>query len=146
MSVAIVQNVSTENHNSEDKNMNTIKTALVVSLMALTTVPVFAQPLNIIGGNYISREDMKTVSVAPTSTSDEAYQLALSELHHLKTMSAQELNDELRVLTFSVNSKRTHLENAGFVTVQERMNENGELEYVGKVNVKVHYVERDNNR
>ncbi|WP_237733647.1 hypothetical protein [Vibrio fluvialis] len=36
--------------------MNTIKTALVVSLMALTTVPVFAQPLNIIGGNYISRE------------------------------------------------------------------------------------------
>ncbi|CAH8206307.1 DUF3316 domain-containing protein [Vibrio aestuarianus] len=126
--------------------MNTIKTALVVSIMAMTTVPVFAQSLNIIGGNYISREDMKTVSVAPTSTSDEAYQLALSELHHLKTMSAQELNDELRILTFSVNSKRTHLENVGFVTVQERMNENGELEYVGTVNVKVHYVERDNNR
>ncbi|CAH8226271.1 hypothetical protein VAEKB19_4320004 [Vibrio aestuarianus] len=45
-----------------------------------------------------------------------------------------------------MNSKRTHLENVGFVTVQERMNENGELEYVGTVNVKVHYVERDNNR
>ncbi|CDT43004.1 conserved hypothetical protein [Vibrio crassostreae] len=26
------------------------------------------------------------------------------------------------------------------------MNENGELEYVGKVNIKVHYTERDSNR
>ncbi|CAH8238820.1 conserved hypothetical protein [Vibrio aestuarianus] len=43
MSVAVVQNVNAENHNSEDKNMNTIKTALVVSIMAMTTVPVFAQ-------------------------------------------------------------------------------------------------------
>ncbi len=139
------KNVSAENHNSEDKNMNTIKTALLVSIMTLTAVPVFAQPLYI-GGNYISREVMKTVAVAPTSTSDEAYQLALSELHLLKAMSAQELNNELLILTFNVNSNSTHLENAGFVTVQERMNENGELEYVGKVNVKVHYVERDNNR
>ncbi|MCG9612134.1 DUF3316 domain-containing protein [Vibrio harveyi] len=125
--------------------MNTIKTAFIASIISLTSVPVLAQPLHN-GGNYLSQLDSKTVSVAPTATSDEAYQLGLSELQRLKTMSAQELNSKLGILTFNTYSKNTHLENTGFVTVQERMNENGELEYVGKVNVKVHYVERDNNR
>ncbi|MDF4307069.1 DUF3316 domain-containing protein, partial [Vibrio parahaemolyticus] len=47
---------------------------------------------------------------------------------------------------FNVKSRSTHLKDGGFVTVQERMNEDGQLEYLGKVNVKVHYAERDNNR
>ncbi|EJG0322458.1 DUF3316 domain-containing protein [Vibrio parahaemolyticus] len=125
--------------------MNTIKTAIIASIISLASVPVFAQPLYN-GGNYISRVDSKTVSVALATTSDEAYQLGLSELHRLKTMSAQELNNEFRILTFNTYSKSTHLENLGFVTVQERMNVNGELEYVGKVNIKVHYMVRDSNR
>lgn len=125
--------------------MNTIKTALIASIISLTSVPVFAQPLYN-GGNYSSRVDSTTVPVAPATTSDDAYQLGLSELQRLKTMSAQELNSELRMLTFNTYSKNTHLENAGFVTVQEQMNENGELEYIGKVNIKVHYMERDSNR
>lgn len=125
--------------------MNTIKTALIASIISLTSVPVFAQPLYN-GGNYSSRVDSTTVPVAPATTSDDAYQLGLSELQRLKTMSAQELNSELRILTFNTYSKNTHLENAGFVTVQEQMNENGELEYIGKVNIKVHYMERDSNR
>ncbi|OUJ60863.1 hypothetical protein BTO03_10490 [Vibrio parahaemolyticus] len=127
------------------KSMNTIKTAIIASIISLASVPVFAQPLYN-GGNYISRVDSKTVSVALATTSDEAYQLGLSELHRLKTMSAQELNNEFRILTFNTYSKSTHLENLGFVTVQERMNVNGELEYVGKVNIKVHYMVRDSNR
>ncbi len=89
---------------------------------------------------------MKTISVTPMATSDEAYQQALSELNSLKTMSARELNKELNILTFNVKSRSTHLKDGGSVTVQERMNEDGQLEYLGKVNVKVHYAERDNNR
>lgn len=125
--------------------MNAIKTALFVTVMAITSASAFAQPF-FTGGNYVSREEMKTISVTPTATSDEAYQQALSELNSLKTMSARELNKELNILTFNVKSRSTHLKDGGFVTVQERMNEDGQLEYLGKVNVKVHYAERDNNR
>ncbi|EIU6805774.1 MULTISPECIES: DUF3316 domain-containing protein [Vibrio] len=125
--------------------MNAIKTALFVTVMAMTSASAFAQPL-FAGGNYVSREEMKTISVTPMATSDEAYQQALSELNSLKTMSARELNKELNILTFNVKSRSTHLKDGGFVTVQERMNEDGQLEYLGKVNVKVHYAERDNNR
>ncbi|MDW3115636.1 DUF3316 domain-containing protein, partial [Vibrio sp. 1727] len=116
-----------------------------VTVMAMTSASAFAQPL-FTGGNYVSREEMKTISVTPMATSDEAYQQALSELNSLKTMSARELNKELNILTFNVKSRSTHLKDGGFVTVQERMNEDGQLEYLGKVNVKVHYAERDNNR
>ncbi|EHR6780292.1 DUF3316 domain-containing protein [Vibrio parahaemolyticus] len=125
--------------------MNAIKTALFVTVMAMTSASAFSQPL-FTGGNYVSREEMKTISVTPMATSDEAYQQALSELNSLKTMSARELNKELNILTFNVKSRSTHLKDGGFVTVQERMNEDGQLEYLGKVNVKVHYAERDNNR
>jgi hypothetical protein len=125
--------------------MNAIKTTLFVTVMIMTSASAFAQPL-FTGGNYVSRESMKTISVASMTTSDEAYQQALSELNVLKAMSAQELNKELQILTFNVESRSTHLEEGAFVTVQERMNENGQLEYLGKVNVKVHYAERDNNR
>ncbi|EHH1261919.1 DUF3316 domain-containing protein [Vibrio parahaemolyticus] len=125
--------------------MNAIKTALFVTVMAMTSASAFSQPL-FTGGNYVSREEMKNISVTPTATSDEAYQQALSELNSLKTMSARELNKELNILTFNVKSRSTHLKDGGFVTVQERMNEDGQLEYLGKVNVKVHYAERDNNR
>lgn len=125
--------------------MNAIKTALFVTVMAMTSLPALAKPLYT-GGNYVSREEMRTISIDPTATSDEAYQQALSELNALKSMSAGELNKELNIMTFNVKSRSTHLKDGGFVTVQERMNENGRLEYLGRVNVKVHYVERDNNR
>ena len=109
----------------------------------MTNASAFAQPL-FTGGNYTNRVSMKSISVASSATSDEAYQQALSELNDLKRMSARELNKELKILSFKPRS--THLEEGGFVTVQERMNEDGQLEYLGKVNVKVHYAERDNNR
>ncbi|CAK1699635.1 MULTISPECIES: DUF3316 domain-containing protein [Vibrio] len=123
--------------------MNAIKTTLFVILMIMTNASAFAQPL-FTGGNYTNRVSMKSISVASSATSDEAYQQALSELNDLKRMSARELNKELKILSFKPRS--THLEEVGFVTVQERMNENSRLEYIGKVNVKVHYSERDNSR
>ncbi|NKJ69464.1 DUF3316 domain-containing protein [Vibrio chemaguriensis] len=145
VSEEMFNNVNTENKHSKDKNMNTIKTALFVTVMTLTSASALAQPLYS-AGNYISREEMKTIYVAPTSTSDTAYQQALSELKTLKSLTASELNKELGILTFKVKSRSTHLKDGGFVTVQERMNENGQVEYLGKVNVKVHYLERDSNR
>ncbi|MDA0381353.1 DUF3316 domain-containing protein [Vibrio owensii] len=125
--------------------MKALKTALLVTTMAITSASAFAQP-TFTGGKYISREEMKTISVEPTATSDAAYQQALAELNSLKGMSSHELNKELNIVTFDVARNSTHLQDGGFVTVQERMNEQGQLEYLGTVNVKVNYAQRDSNR
>ncbi len=125
--------------------MNTIKTSFFVAAMVMASTSAWAQPLYTVG-NYISREEAKIVSVAPTSTSDEAYQLALSELNTLKSLPANKLNKAFNMLAFNMEAQSTHLKDGGFITVQERMNEYGQLEYQGKVNVTVHYVTRDNNR
>lgn len=126
--------------------MNAIKNAFFITIITMTSASALAQPL-LINNNYVIREKIESISVAPTMTSDEAYQLALSELNSFKSMSTNELNKELNIQTFTnTESESTHLNDGGFVTVQERMNENGQLEYLGKVNVKVHYAERDNNR
>ncbi|OUJ49122.1 hypothetical protein BTM22_20060 [Vibrio parahaemolyticus] len=47
--------------------MNAIKTALFVTVMVMTSASAFAQPL-FTGGNYVSREEMKTISVSGKST------------------------------------------------------------------------------
>lgn len=125
--------------------MKVLKTALLVTTMAITSASAFAQH-NFTGGNYVDRVEMKTVSVEPTATSDAAYQFALAELQSLKNLSARELNKELNIFSFDIASDSIHLKDGGFVTVQERMNEQGQLEYVGTVNVKVHYAQRDSNR
>ncbi|WP_104040856.1 DUF3316 domain-containing protein [Vibrio hyugaensis] len=125
--------------------MKALKTALLVTTMAITSVSAFAQP-TFTGGKYISREEMKTISVEPTATSDAAYQQALAELNSLKDMSSRELNKQLNLRAFDIASNSTHLQDGGFVTVQERMNEQGQLEYQGTVNVKVNYAQRDSNR
>ncbi|MFH4747585.1 DUF3316 domain-containing protein [Vibrio harveyi] len=125
--------------------MKAMKTALLVAAMAITSASAFANPI-FTSGNYVSREEMKTLSVEPTATSDAAYQQAFAELNGLKSMSARELNKELNISNFNIASKSTHLKDSGFITVQERMNADGQLEYVGTVNVKVHYAERDSNR
>lgn len=124
--------------------MKTIKTALFVTALTMTSASAFAQPL-FLGGNYISREEVRTVSVAPATSTEQAYQEALSELNALKQMPANKLNKTLNLSRFDTSSNNTHLKEGGYITVQERMNETGQLEYVGRVNVKVHYAERDSN-
>lgn len=146
MSGVLLNNEVIENKHTEKViNMKAMKTALLVAAMAITSASAFANPI-FTSGNYVSREEMKTLSVEPTATSDAAYQQAFAELNVLKSMSARELNKELNISNFNIASKSTHLKDSGFITVQERMNADGQLEYVGTVNVKVHYAERDSNR
>ncbi|MGR5195182.1 DUF3316 domain-containing protein [Vibrio rotiferianus] len=125
--------------------MKTLKVALLITTMAFTSASAFAQP-TFTGGKYINQEVVKTISVAPTTTSDLAYQQALTELNSLKNMTPRELNKQLSLRTFDIVSNSTYLQDGSFVTVQERMNEEGKLEYLGTVNVKVNYAQRDSNR
>lgn len=125
--------------------MNVLKAALFATSMTLISASALAQPY-FVGGNYVSREQVKVISVAPASSSEAAYQNALSELSSLIAMPASDLYKELRIQKYDVDSRTTHIKDGGYVTVQERMNEDGQIEFLGNVNVTVHYAERDDNR
>ncbi|MFC1236700.1 DUF3316 domain-containing protein [Vibrio sp. F74] len=119
--------------------------AIFVSLsLVLTSSAVFAQPLYY-GANYLSRITEKTIRVEPVETKKLAYEIALSELNALEISTASGLNSALNITNFSIGSNKTHLEDGSYVTVQERITSEGEMEYVGLVNVKVHYIRRDSN-
>ncbi len=125
--------------------MKSIKTALIATVITMTSVSAFAQPF-INGGNFVNHEEVKSISVTTTATSEEAYRNALLELNSLKSLDSDELNKELHIQSFNVEPQSTHLRDGSYVTVQERMTGDGQMEYVGKINVKVHYAIRDNNR
>jgi hypothetical protein len=111
----------------------------------LTSAAAIAQPLYT-GGNYISRVDHKTVSTDAVGSKQKAYTLGAEKLSEFEDMSGRDLNAALvPVRTYGSARNSTHLEDGGYVTVQERLNTQGQLEYVAKVHLYVHYKERDNN-
>ena len=61
-------------------------------------------------------------------------------------MSGRDLSTALvPVRTYGSARNSTHLKDGGYATVQERLNNQGQLEYVAKVHLNVHYRERDSN-
>ena len=123
--------------------MNLLNKMLLTSSILLTSAAAIAKPLYS-GGNYISRVDHKTVSTDAVGSKQEAYTLGAEKLLEFEGMSGRDLNADLVLINGIVRDK-THLEDGGYVTVQERLNTQGQLEYVAKVHLYVHYKERDNN-
>jgi hypothetical protein len=123
--------------------MNLLNKMLLTSSILLTSAAAIAQPLYS-GGNYISRVDHKTVSTDAVGSKQEAYTLGAEKLLEFEGMSGRDLNADLVLINGIVRDK-THLKDGGYVTVQERLNTQGQLEYVAKVHLYVHYKERDNN-
>jgi hypothetical protein len=117
---------------------------LLTSSILLTSAAAIAQPLYT-GGNYISRVDHKTVSTDAVGSKQEAYTLGAEKLLEFEGMSGRDLNAALVLISYGIDRDKTHLEDGGYVTVQERLNTQGQLEYVAKVHLYVHYKERDNN-
>ncbi|WP_104046713.1 DUF3316 domain-containing protein [Vibrio jasicida] len=125
--------------------MNLLVKTLLTSSIILISAASFAQPLYS-GGNYVSRVDHKTVSIDAVSSKQQAYTLGAEKLTELEDMNGQELESEFMfVRSYGSNKNLTHLKDGGYVTVQERLNNQGQLEYVAKVHLNVHYQERDGN-
>lgn len=124
--------------------MNLLNKMLLTSSILLTSAAAIAQPLYA-GGNYISRVDHKTVSTDAVGSKQEAYTLGAEKLLEFEGMSGRDLNAALVLISYGIDRDKTHLEDGGYVTVQERLNTQGQLEYVAKVHLYVHYKERDNN-
>ncbi|MBD1555725.1 DUF3316 domain-containing protein [Vibrio sp. S9_S30] len=125
--------------------MNTLnKILLTSSIFLFTSAAAVAEPLNS-GGNYVSRITHSTVLTQATSSKEQAYKLGAKKLAEYEGMSAKELESEF-ILVRSYGSKEnaTHLKEQRYVTVEERLNSQGKMEYVAQVHLQVHYQERDN--
>lgn len=122
--------------------MKSLKMLLVVTSLSLASAAVLAQPLNF-GGKYVEITDYKTLQVSPSTTKAGAYEIARAQLESLQGLNSAELNAELDVWHFNALSNQAHLKEGSNITVKEQMNTAGEVEYIGLVNVEVHYIERE---
>lgn len=122
--------------------MKHLKTLLIVTSLTFASASVSAQPLPS-WGKYIDSVDDKTVKVEASTSKPRAYEIAQSKLESLENSSGKELHKELNMWDPDVSSNNIHLKGGSYITVQERMNNNAQVEYIGLVHVKVHYMERD---
>jgi hypothetical protein len=92
-------------------------------------------------GAQTTKNDTDVLVTGAVATKEAAYQMGVSKLAELKAASPYQLS---RVLAaYNAENSTVHLNDGSYVTIQERMNDNGQLSYVGLVNVKFGYVEHD---
>jgi hypothetical protein len=109
--------------------MKMIKNALIATTLAFLSAHAFASD---------SFQEWRVVQTSAASTKAAAYELALDKLEQLKQDSSVELNNDLGHVTTYSNS--VSLNDDAYVTVIEKMDKNGELNYAGQVNVSVSYL------
>ncbi|EKA5859678.1 DUF3316 domain-containing protein [Vibrio alginolyticus] len=125
--------------------MNTLNKLLLTTSILFTSAVTVAQPLYS-GGNYVSRVNHATVLTQATSSKELAYKLGAEKLAELEGMNGKELESEfMLVRNYGSNRNSTHLKEQRYVTVEERLNSQGQMEYVAQVHLQVHYQERDSN-
>ncbi|WP_375753454.1 DUF3316 domain-containing protein [Vibrio sp. HN007] len=123
--------------------MKLMKTALVTTGLTLLSANVLANQFVDTTGNLEERFGTRTIQTAVVDSKPQAYQLGLTKLSELTKSSPSELRIKLNATRAETGPGRIHLNEDGYVTVQEFMNAEGQLLYKGLVNVSYHYSERD---
>jgi hypothetical protein len=124
--------------------MKLINTALLAT--TLLSANVFAAQFVPTPGNYEQRFATQTFQTEAVQSKQEAYQLSLQQLRKLNESSSLELSKILRLGVFShINRRTIHLNNNGYIAVEEFMNAEGQLFYKGQINVSYHYAELESN-
>ncbi|MGB5444792.1 MAG: DUF3316 domain-containing protein [Psychromonas sp.] len=118
--------------------MKTIKNTLLASAMVIFSATAFAGP--VVYGDYSVHSTNKTIKTAPAESKEAAYKLGLEKLNQLKAESGDELNNEfaLQLGSFKEKNSVTLKDNAN-ITLQEVMNEQGQIVYTGLVNITYSY-------
>ena len=90
---------------------------------------------------YSHSSGNKTIQTRMVDTKERAYSLGLQKLQDLKKLkSGRELSDIIGLNLDTVKERDSvTLEGGAFITVQELMNEQGNIVYKGKVNIIYHY-------
>ena len=115
--------------------MKTIKNVFLASSMVILSANVLA-----VDGNYGIHHDSKVLKTQSVESKDAAYSLAFEKLNQLKSESGSELGHEFAVSLGSWQEKNSvTLDDGAYITIQESMNEQGNVVYKGLVNVTYSY-------
>ena len=108
--------------------MKTITTILLGASAIMLSASAFAN---------VGSQTFKTEAV---DSKDAAYSLGLGQLQKLKSETGYQLSKHLSTPADTYKEKNSiKLNDGAYVTVQESMNEQGNIVYTGLVNVTYHY-------
>ena len=111
--------------------MKTLTTLIVTSALLLGTTAASAANLY---------QDPTSVKTEAFNSRDAAYQAGINKLSALENASPRQLSREVDLfVTDNMRANSVKLEDGAYVTIEERMSANGELEYVGVVNIDIDY-------
>ncbi|MGB5444791.1 MAG: DUF3316 domain-containing protein [Psychromonas sp.] len=118
--------------------MKTIKNALLATAMVILSANAFAG--STVYGDYSVHQSNKTIKTTQTESKQAAYELGLEKLNMLKAESGAELSSDLALSLGSFKEKNSvTLDDGAYITLQEMLNEQGQVVYQGLVNVTYSY-------
>ena len=118
--------------------MNNMMKSLVMAL-SLLLLGANAYAAKVVSGNFSHYSAETVMNIVPVDTKSEAYAIGAQKLKDLKAKSSRELNDIFGLNLKTLKEKDSVTLESGYVTVQELMNEQGNIVYKGTVNVTYHY-------
>lgn len=117
--------------------MNNMMKSLVVVFSLLLGANAYAA--KVVPGNFSHYSAEKVMHIVPVDTKSEAYAIGAQQLKDLQAKSGRELNDIFRLNLETPKEKESVTLESGYITVQEIMNEQGNIVYRGAVHVTYHY-------
>ncbi|MBV7299762.1 DUF3316 domain-containing protein [Enterovibrio paralichthyis] len=125
--------------------MKTLTHIAATAAIVLASTTAIAEPLNSTA-KFTSITETRSIEMPAAENKQDAYDWAYVQLQNLQSQTPEQLKKSLKVWSPSnIKSNSLHLKDQGFVTVEERMNNDGDLEYVGIANVRYHYLNREDN-
>ena len=111
---------------------------VMASAILLLGANVYAAPSPY--GDFSHYSNTAAINTIIVDTKDKAYSIGFQTLKDLKAKTSRELNDEFGLNLKTVKEKESvAIEDGSYITVQEFMNERGNIVFKGVVNVNYHY-------
>ena len=124
--------------------MKTVKSIVLATSIILLSVSGVASASPTSGIN--SKSSFSSIELNGASTKQAAFQIGTKKLAQLRDLSSNELGLALRVHG-DIQGNTVHMNNGTYVTVEERMDSSGNMNFVSMVNVGYHYLKpHDDNK
>ena len=97
-----------------------------------------------VNASAITDSEIIETPVAPTKAA--AYDLGVNKLSTLTNSSPRQLEGALDTPFGDIEMDTLHVRDGGYVTVEERVDANGKVGYIGQVNIDVEYEMHDSDQ
>ena len=118
--------------------MNKVTKGLVMA-SSILLLSANAYAARVIHGEFSHYSGEATFDTGFVDTKNKAYTLGAKKLKELRAKSSRELSDEIGLRLDTVKEKNSVSFEEGYITVQELMNEQGDILFKGTANVIYHY-------